>query len=85
MGELVYILCALSSSLCTILLYRHYARTRLKLLFWSATAFLCFTLTNIVLFIDLVLVPTIDFTLWRSILTLVGVVVLLYGLIHHHN
>jgi hypothetical protein len=45
-------------------------------------AFLCFTITNIILFIDIVILPTtVDLSLVRNFITLLGVVVLLYGLI----
>jgi hypothetical protein len=84
-GAIVYILCGLSSLLCTVLLFKHYARTRLRLLFWSASAFLCFTLTNIILFIDVVLVPEIDLSLLRNCINLSGVMILLYGLIHNES
>lgn len=62
-------------------LMRHYFRTRLPLLFWSGLGFLLFAIANVVLFIDLVIVPQYDLVIWRNATTLAGVVVLLYGLI----
>jgi hypothetical protein len=82
MGEIVYILCGLTSLGCTVLLMKRYTQTRVELLFWSAVAFLCFTGTNILLFVDLVVLPTsVDLTLLRNGVTLLGVILLLYGLI----
>jgi hypothetical protein len=80
-AKIVYLLCALTSLACMGLLMRHYARTRLSLLFWSGAAFLLFALANIILFVDFVLVPERDLALWRNGTTLAGVVLLLYGLI----
>jgi hypothetical protein len=83
LGQIIYILCALTSAGCTFLLFGRYRKTRVSLLFWSAVAFLAFTLTNILLYIDLILVPDIDFVVVRNSITLVGAIVLLYGLIRN--
>lgn len=80
-AQTVYLLCALTSLACMLLLMRHYTRTRLPLLFWSGLGFLFFAMGNILLFIDLVLVPQHDLAVWRNAITLAGVVLLLYGLI----
>ncbi|HTG45651.1 MAG TPA: DUF5985 family protein [Verrucomicrobiae bacterium] len=85
MGQMVYILCALTSLGCTLLLIGRYRKTQVELLFWSAAAFLMFTVTNILLFIDLVMVPGVDLVIWRNSLTLAGVLVLLYGLIESNT
>ena len=81
MREVVYMLCALTSVGCMTLLLRAYRRTRVPALFWCSAAFLIFAFSNIILFIDLVLVPQHDFSLFRQEITLAGVVLLLYGLI----
>ena len=81
MAYLVYILCAVTSLTVTYLLANAYRRSRTGLLFWSAVAFLAFSVTNILLFIDLALVPSVDLALLRNSVTLVGVILLLYGLI----
>jgi hypothetical protein len=80
-GQLVYILCAITSIGCTWLLIARYRKTRIPLLFWSAAAFFAFTLTNILLYLDRVIVPDIDFSIHRNFITFVGALVLLYGLI----
>jgi hypothetical protein len=56
------------------------------LLFWSAVAFLLFSVTNVLLFIDLgIMGPQTDLSLYRNGATLVGVIVLLYGLIRNNT
>jgi hypothetical protein len=84
-GQIVYILCALTSFGCTVLLIARYRKARANLLFWSALAFLAFTATNILLFLDLVVLPDVDLALWRNGFTLAGVIILLYGLIHNNT
>lgn len=85
MAHIVYILCALTSLGCTALLFGRYKKSKVVLLFWSAAAFLCFTVTNMLLFVDLVLFPDLDLAIWRNLATLVGVVVLLHALIHDNT
>jgi hypothetical protein len=80
-AKVIYILCALTSFGCMILLLRHYARTKLPLLLWSGLAFMLFAATNALLFIDLVMIQEMNLILLRNGLTLAGVVLLLYGLI----
>jgi hypothetical protein len=81
MPEVVYILCALTSIACAILLFRRYRLTHGPLLFWSTWCFVCFALTNILLFLDLVVFPDIDLSVLRGSLSLAGMIMLLYGLI----
>ncbi len=81
MAELVYILCGMTSIGCAVLLLRQYRATRGKLLFWSAACFLCFAITNVLLFVDLIILPDIDLSLIRSLITLGGIVMLLAALI----
>lgn len=84
-AQVVYTLCALTSLACMALLFRAYVRTRMPLLFWSAAAFFSFAVSNLILFIDMVVVPTSDLSLWRGVPTLLGVVLLLYGLIRSNT
>ena len=81
MAALIYILCALTSAACTVLLLRRYRLSRVRMLFWSALAFLAFAVSNILLFIDLIVLPQVDLSVVRSAATLGGVLLLLYGLI----
>jgi hypothetical protein len=84
-AQIVYALCALTSLACMALLLRAYKRTRMGLLLWSAAAFLAFAFSNVLLFVDMVVMPNVDLSLWRGVPTLVGVVLLLYGLIRSNS
>jgi hypothetical protein len=82
MSEAVYILCALTSVLCAVLLFRGYRKTRTALLFWSSLCFVGLAGNNVLLFVDRVVLPTqVDLTPWRTVLGLVALVVLLFGLV----
>ena len=81
MATAIYILCALTSLACALLLLRGYLRNRVPLLLWSALCFFGLALNNSLLFIDLSVVPTMDLSVWRSVPALVGVGLLIYGLI----
>ena len=81
MASVVYALCALTSGLCALLLGRAYRASRARLLLWSSLAFVGLALNNLVLFIDLIVVPTVDLSLYRSLLAAVSIMVLLLGLI----
>jgi hypothetical protein len=81
MASVVYALCALTSGLCTFLLLRAYLASRARLLLWSSLAFIGLTLNNLLLFLDLIIFPTVDLSLYRSLLAAVSVMVLLLGLI----
>ena len=87
MAEAVYILCALTSIACTVMLGRGYLRSRTRFLLWSSLCFACLAANNILLFIDKVILPEVTgfggmpFPLLRSLVALIGLIVLLYGLI----
>lgn len=81
MAEAVYILCALTSLVCAVLLLRAWRRSRLRLLLWSALCFGGLVLNNIALLLDLIVFPNVDFSLVRSLTALVSVAVLLFGLV----
>jgi len=81
MALLVYVLCALTSVLCTVLLLRGFRRSRVRLLMWSAICFAGFALNNILLIVDVRIMPAQDLSIARSIPSLIGIALLLYGLI----
>ncbi|HWB81421.1 MAG TPA: DUF5985 family protein [Nannocystaceae bacterium] len=81
MAEAVYLLCALTSLACAILLYRGYRRNRTPLLFWSSLCFAGLVLNNVMLFVDLVMVPEIDLRVLRSSTAFVSLMLLVYGLV----
>jgi len=75
-------LAVLTCLACTVLLYRGYLRTGARLLFWSALCFIGLSLSNVLLFFDLVLFPTqVDLRLYRLLTALAGLLFLLYGFI----
>jgi hypothetical protein len=81
MAQIVYILCGLMSLFCAVLLLRQYRYSKARLLFWSGLCFVCFTITNVLLFLDLVVFPDLDLSVYRSGISLLGIMMLLYGLI----
>ena len=81
MAEAVYILCTVTSAACALLLWRSYRRTRLRLLAGSAFCFAMLALNNVLVFVDLVVIPETDLTLLRSAIALVGLGGLLFSLI----
>jgi hypothetical protein len=82
MEDVVYLFCALVNIGCAVLLLRSYFRSRAKLVFWGSVFFICFALSNIVLFFDLAICPpSVDLSPYREGLTLIGVVALVFGLI----
>lgn len=81
MPELVYVLCALTSVLCAGLLFRSYRASRSRLLLWSTLCFAGLAINNVLLFVDLVLVPDIDLQLLRSGSALAGLALLVLGLV----
>lgn len=81
MAPAVYLLCALTSLACAVLLLRSYRTRKVPLLLYSGLAFVGFTLGNAMLVVDVVVVPTVDLMLFRSLPVLAGLMVLLYGLV----
>jgi hypothetical protein len=80
-AELVYVLCAVTSLFCAALLIRSHRRTRQRLMLWSSLCFVGFALNNILLCIDLMVIPTTDLAFLRSGVALCAMGVLLFGLI----
>ena len=82
MAEGVYILCAITSILCALLLLRGYRATRARLLFWASLCFGLLALNNVILYFDLVVLPTqIDLFWYRNTAAVAGMLVLVFGLI----
>ena len=77
----LYSLAILASLACTLLLARGYLERRYSLLLWSAICFGFLTLNNVVLFLDMLVVPNMDLRLWRLIAALAGVLCMLYAFI----
>ncbi len=81
MAHAVYLLCALASVFCAGLLTHSYRRTRIRLALWTSLCFVGLAINNLLLFVDLVVVPDMSFGLWRSLSALVAVSILLFGMI----
>lgn len=78
---LIYILCAVTSIVCAWLLLRNARQSRAKLLFWSGWGFVFLAIGNIFLFLDLAVIRDYDLLIVRNVITLSGIMLLLYGLI----
>jgi hypothetical protein len=81
MAIAVSILDAVTTLACAILLLRGYARTNKKLLLWSGLCFTGLTISNSLIFVDLVLFADIDLYPWRLSTAAISMAILLYGLI----
>jgi Family of unknown function (DUF5985) len=81
MAAVIYSLCALTALLCAVLLLLAYARSRYRLLLWSGLCFIGLTINNLLLVVDKLVLPLVDLSGWRSMVALLAMVVLLYGLI----
>lgn len=79
---LVYLLCILTCGGCAFLLARAYRASKSRLLLWSALCFGILGLSNLLMFTDLVILPsTVSLATLRNVVTLLAVLVLLCGLI----
>ena len=77
----VYILCFLTSAACAWLLGRSYLANRARLLLWSSICFWLLAANNLLLVLDLVVLPGYDLRLARLLLALAAVVSLIWGLV----
>lgn len=88
MVEAIYILCALTSIACAVMLFRGFGRTGSRLLLWSGVCFAFLGLNNAMLFLDRVIYPDnelifagVSVIVWRSVAAVLGISVLIYGLV----
>ncbi len=81
MGPAVYIFGTVITLLCAVLLTRGYRRTGTRLLLWSALCFFGLAVSNFLVFVDLVLYPSVDLYFWRLLTAAIAIMVLLHGLI----
>ena len=80
MALLIYALCALLSLAIAAMLWRQHARTRSRLLYWTALCFSGLSLNNLLLVVDKLLAPGIDLGLLRQVTALMALGVMLVGL-----
>lgn len=81
MAGIIYGLCALTAFLCAFLLLKAHRQSKYKLLLWGGLCFAGLTASNALLVIDKLVVPDMDLSTWRYVITLASMLVLLYGLI----
>ncbi len=81
MGAAVYILGSVICLCCAVLLIRAYTQVRRRLLLWSGLCFIGLTMSNVLVFVDLVIFPDINLYRFRLVTAAVAMLLLLYGLI----
>jgi Family of unknown function (DUF5985) len=82
MAGAVYIVGTLVALCCAILLLRGYARGRQRLLLWSGLCFFGLAISNGLVFVDMIVLPTqTDLYALRLATAAVAMLLLLYGLI----
>jgi hypothetical protein len=77
----LYLLATITCLGCTVLLYREFQQRRHRLLLWSALCFVGLSISNLLMFVDLVILPETDLRAWRLVANLGGMLFLLYGFI----
>ena len=78
---LVFFLCMVASALCMALLIRAWWRSGTALLLWSSLCFVFLALNNLLVFLDIVILPQVDLLPLRHVASLGAVSVLLVGFI----
>jgi hypothetical protein len=81
MAEAVYMLCALTSLFCAVLLIRSFRRQRSRLLLWSSLCFVGLAANNALLVVDLMVIPEVDLSAVRTSVAAAALLLLLIGLI----
>jgi hypothetical protein len=76
----IYVLCAVTSAVCALLLGRGWLRTRTRLLLWSTACFVLLALNNLLLVADRLIWTGADLSLARGISGLAAVATLVTGL-----
>ena len=80
-GGIVYVLGALVSLACAVLLLRGFKRGRQRLLLWSGLCFAILALSNMAVFVDFVLMPQIDLSFVRLGFAVLALALMIYGLV----
>jgi hypothetical protein len=83
-AEAIYILCAITSILCAVLLLRGHRASGMGLLFWASLCFIFLAINNVILYIDLVVIPAsspVDLFWYRNTAAVIGMLVLVFGLV----
>ena len=81
-AEAIYLLCAATSLLAAMLLMRQYRASRTTLLLWSVVGFAGLAVNNVLVYVDLVIMPAAtDLSAPRAAVGAGAMLALLYGLI----
>lgn len=81
LGAVVYSLCLITSALCAFLLFRSYGRTAAALLLWSGLCFALLAVNNLLVLLDIVVLPAVDLSIARAAAALLAIGMLLYAFI----
>ncbi len=81
LATFVYLTCAVLSAACSYMLLRGYQRGRDRLLLWSGLCFVGLALNNMLLVVDLTILPRTDLSVLRTIPAAAGVAALVFGLV----
>jgi hypothetical protein len=77
----IYVLCMGASAVCAVLLAQAYARTRSRLLLWTALSFALLTLNNLFLVLDMLVFLQTDLWPLRALTFQAALLLLLYGFV----
>ncbi len=82
MAEVVYILSTLTCGICAFLLFRHFIRSKVRLLMWIALCFAGLTINNFLLIVDLMMTsPETDLSMLRMGVADLSIGILALGLV----
>lgn len=82
MGGIIYGLCALTAGMCAYLLLKAYRTNGYSLTLWGGLCFSGLTLSNVLLIVDKLMLPIEqDLAPLRYTVTLIAMMILIYGLI----
>lgn len=86
MASMVYLLCAITSFVLALLQWRAYLKGRTQFLLWTTVCFFALFANNVLLYVDLVTLPTeVSLLVPRSLILLCGLGALIYGFIWETN
>ncbi len=81
MALAIYLLCAITSTVCAWLLGRAFLERRARLLLGTSICFVGLALNNLLVLVDLIVVPDVDLSLPRAVVTFLGLLTLVFGLV----
>jgi hypothetical protein len=79
-AEAIYLSCGAISLVAAILLLRYYRARRTRLLLWSCVAFVGMAISNVLVYVDLGLLPDLDLAMSRTAAGAISMLVLAYAL-----